>query len=159
MVTIAQKSGVLQRSSRKIAHIGRRALLNEVCTSLKISPLVYASRPTSADLFFRSVLLYISKTGSPDGMRSCKSTSEPKKTLEETLEAASDLAIHLLQRELNIEIDDSSYEMKKILVDRKKVFNSQISRLDATSADLMDRKKSMRNVWATTLEEMKDLSV
>jgi hypothetical protein len=49
--------------------------------------------------------------------------------------------------------------MKKFLVDRKKVFNSQISRLDAISADLMDHKKSMRNVWSTRLEEMKDLFV
>lgn len=49
--------------------------------------------------------------------------------------------------------------MKKILDDRKKIFNSQLSRLHATAADLKNRKKSMRNVWATTLEEMKDLSV
>lgn len=146
-------------SSRKIAHIGRRDLLNEVCTSLKISPLVYASGPTSADLFFGSVLLYVSKAGSPDGMRSYRSTSKPEKTLEEALEVAANFAINLLQRELNIEIDDSSYEMKKFLVDRKKVFNSQISRLDAISADLMDHKKSMRNVWSTRLEEMKDLFV
>lgn len=78
-------------------HQGRLCVSAEgVCTSLKMSPPVYASGPASAGLFFGSVVVHISKSGSSDEMQSYRSTSKPEKSLEEALEAAADLAIHLL---------------------------------------------------------------
>ncbi|RCV38142.1 hypothetical protein SETIT_8G118800v2 [Setaria italica] len=87
--------------------------------------------------------------------RSCRLTSKPKKTQEEALEAVAGLAIKHIKRELNIEIEDLSYEAKEILEERQKVFKTQMSRLDATSAELIEQGRSTRNIWATMLKEMK----
>nr|TKW09376.1 hypothetical protein SEVIR_6G090600v2 [Setaria viridis] len=88
-------------------------------------------------------------------MRSCRLTLELEKTQEKALEAATGLAIKHIKRELNIEIDDLSYKAKEILEERQKVFKTQMSRFDATSAELIEQGRSARNIWATRSKRCK----